>query len=435
MKVKGLRWWIIGLIVLVTVINYLDRNTLAIMWQSIVGDLGLIPKDLSPEEYSQKSKELYSYIYMFFMVAYGISQMLSGKLYDRIGTRKGFVVSVTLWAIADACTSFAKGLGSLGFFRTILGLGEAGPWPGATKSNAEWFPQKERAFAQGLFGVGASVGAILSPILIALLYAAFGWKLTFVVVGAIGLLWLVPWLIINKKGPKDHPWITDKEKTYILEGQPESKMTNDRALSWKELLKNKKSYSIILGRFFLDPIWWMFVAWLPIYLLDVYKFDIKSIGMTAWVPYVGAMVGGLTGGYYSGFMIKKGKSVDFARKSSFIIGGLIMLPSLIATAFVTNVYLAVSLMALILCGFQFVIGNIQTLASDFYSGKTVGAMAGLGGASATLGVIVTMLFVPYLTRGGNWLPFFILGAALVPLSIAAIYYFGGKIETQKIKDN
>ena len=431
MKVNGLRWWILSLIVLVTIINYLDRNTLAIMWQGIVGDLGLSPKNLSPEEYSQKSKELYSYIYMFFMVAYGISQMLSGKLYDKIGTRKGFVVSVTLWAIADACTSFARGLGSLGFFRVLLGLGEAGPWPGATKSNAEWFPQKERAFAQGLFGAGASIGAIFSPIIIALLYAAFGWKLTFVVVGALGLLWLVPWLIINKKGPKEHPWISDKEKKYILEGQPENALEHDRALSWKELLKNKKSYSIILGRFFLDPVWWMFVAWLPIYLLDVYKFDIKSIGMTAWFPYVGAMIGSILGGSYSGNMIKKGKSVNFARKSSFIISGIIMLPALVGTAFVSNVYLAVFLMAIILFGFQFAIGNLQTLASDFYSGKTVGAMAGLGGTAATLGVIITMLFVPYLTKGGHWLPFFILGAVLVPLSIGSIYFFGGKIEQQK----
>ncbi|MEI8086439.1 MAG: MFS transporter [Paludibacter sp.] len=431
MKIKGLRWWVLSLIVLVTVINYLDRNTLAIMWQGIVGDLNLIPKNLSPEEYSQKSKELYSYIYMFFMVAYGISQMLSGKLYDKIGTKKGFVVSVTLWAIADASTSFAKGLGSLGFFRTLLGLGEAGPWPGATKSNAEWFPQKERAFAQGLFGAGASIGAIFSPIIIALLYAAFGWKMTFIVVGGLGLLWIIPWLIINKKGPKEHPWITDDEKQYILEGQPETKLTNDHSLSWGELLKNKKSYSIIMGRFFLDPVWWMFVAWLPIYLLDVYKFDIKSIGMTAWFPYVGAMIGSIAGGSYSGKMIKKGKTVNFARKSSIIIAGIIMLPSLIATAFVSNVYIAIFLMAIILCGFQFAIGNIQTLASDYYSGKTVGAMAGLGGAAATLGVIITMLLVPYLTKGGNWLPFFLLGALLVPLSISSVYFFGGKIEIQK----
>jgi ACS family hexuronate transporter-like MFS transporter len=436
MKIKGLRWWIVGLIVLVTIINYLDRNTLAIMWQGIVHDLGLIPDNISPEEYSQRSKEIYSYIYMFFMVAYGISQMISGKMYDRIGTRAGFLVSVAIWAVADACTVFARGLFSLGFFRAMLGLGEAGPWPGAVKSNAEWFPQKERAFAQGLFNTGASVGAILSPIIIAVLYSAFGWKTTFVVIGSLGLLWLVPWLIINKKSPSSHPWITEEEKRYIIEGQPESKMTGpNKAMSWGQLLKNKKSYSIIMGRFFLDPVWWMFVAWLPIYLLDVYKFDIKSIGMTAWVPYVGAMIGSLAGGSYSGAMIKRGKSVNYARKSSLIIGGAIMLPALVATAFVSNAYLAVSLMALILCGFQFAMGNIQTLPSDFYCGKTVGSMAGLGGASATLGVIITMLFVPYLTAGGNWLPFFILGALLVPLAIVSVYFFGGKIESQDCCDN
>lgn len=430
MKIKGLRWWVISLIVLITIINYLDRNTLAIMWQGIVGDLGLIDPNLPDAEYSQKMKELYSYIYMFFMVAYGISQMLSGKLYDKIGTRKGFVASVAVWAVADACTSFARGIGSLCFFRSLLGLGEAGPWPGAVKSNAEWFPQKERAFAQGLFNAGASIGAILSPIIIAILYVSFGWKMTFVVIGILGLLWIVPWLILNKKGPKEHPWITDEERKYIAEGQPETKIVNDTPLSWGALLRNRKSYAVILGRFFLDPVWWMFVAWLPIYLLDVYGFNIKEIGMTAWVPYVGSMIGSLAGGWYSGFMIKRGSSVSFARKSAMVIGSIVMLPALIATAFAPDVYFAITMMTLILCGFQFAMGNIQTLASDLFTGKTVGSLAGLGGAAATLGTIISMIFIPYLTSGGNWLPFFILGAALVPLSLASIYIFGGKIESQ-----
>ena len=211
MKIKGLRWWVISLIVAITIINYLDRNTLSIMWQGIVESLGLIDKEgLTEAEYSTRSKELYAYINMFFMVAYGISQMLSGKLYDRIGTRKGFVASVLVWGISDACTSIATGVKSLCGFRAALGLGEAGPWPGATKSNAEWFPQKERAMAQGLFNAGASIGAILSPIIIALLYTMCGWKLTFIVVGSLGILWIIPWLIINKKGPKEHPWITDE---------------------------------------------------------------------------------------------------------------------------------------------------------------------------------------------------------------------------------
>lgn len=435
MKIKGLRWWIIGLIMIVTIINYLDRNTLAIMWQGIVGDLGLIDPDVSPEEYSRQSKQLYSYIYMFFMVAYGVSQMLSGKLYDKIGTRKGFAVSVGIWAIADACTSFARGLASLSFFRSMLGLGEAGPWPGSVKSNGEWFPQKERAFAQGLFNAGASIGAILSPIIIAVLYVAVGWKLTFVVIGGIGLLWLIPWLIINKKGPKEHPWITEEERKYILDGQPEVKVSNEKGLSWGQLLKNRKSYAIILGRFFLDPVWWMFVAWLPIYLFDVHHFDIKSIGMTAWVPYVGAMLGSLAGGWYSGSMLKRGRSVRFARKSATLIGAVIMLPALIATAFVSNVYTVIGLMTIILLGFQFAMSNIQTLASDMFTGKTVGSLAGLGGAAATLGVIISMIFIPSLTAGGNWVPFFLLGAILVPLCLISVYFFGGKIEQETQPNN
>ena len=432
MKVKGLRWWVISLIVLITIINYLDRNTLSIMWQGIVADLGLIDAEgLSKEEYAQKSKEMYSYIYMFFMVAYGVSQMLSGKLYDKIGTRIGFVISVSVWAIADACTAFARGIGSLCFFRSLLGLGEAGPWPGAVKSNAEWFPVKERAFAQGLFNAGASIGAIISPILIALLYTQFGWKMTFVVVGGLGLLWLIPWLIINKKGPKYHEWITEQERQYILSGQPETKVSDDKGLSWGELVKNKKSWAVIAGRFFLDPVWWMFVAWLPIYLQDVYGFDIKQIGFSAWIPYVGAMIGSLLGGWFSGHLIKKGNSVNKARKTAIVIGAAIMFPALIATAFVNDAYWAVCIMAVILMGFQFAMGNIQTLPSDLFSGKTVGSLAGLGGAAATLGVILSMIFIPGLTEGGNWLPFFILGAVLVPFSLASVFFFGGNMERTK----
>ncbi|MGN0188559.1 MAG: MFS transporter [Candidatus Cryptobacteroides sp.] len=431
MKIKGLRWWVISMIVAITIINYLDRNTLAIMWQGIVESLGLIDAEgLTDDEFKTKSKELYAYINMFFMVAYGISQMLSGKLYDKIGTRRGFVASVLVWGVADACTSLASGVKSLCGLRACLGLGEAGPWPGATKSNAEWFPQRERAMAQGLFNAGASVGAILSPIIIALLYTICGWKLTFVIIGSLGILWIIPWLIINKKGPKEHPWITDEEKEHIISGQPECKVDNDKALSWGQILANKKSYAVILGRFFLDPIWWMFVTWLPIYLFDVYGFDVKDIGMTAWVPYVGAAIGSLAGGWFSGYLIKKGKSVNFARKCAIVLGACLTLPALIVVAFTSNAYTAVVLMAVILCGYQFSMNNIQTLCSDLYTGKSVGSLAGLGGAAATVGTIISIFLVPFLTRGSNWLPFFIMGALLVPLSLGCIFLFGGKIEQQ-----
>lgn len=488
MKAKGIRWWIVGLIMLITIINYLDRGTLNYMWvanieyvltdspnanlgenqatrineqtyllvnskgrevrveaskvslkeknaqtlvinkEGIAYDLGLISAESSAEEAAKQAKDMLGTITIFFMIAYGISQLISGKMYDKIGTRKGFFVSVLLWGAADALTSLSRGVVSLTGFRMMLGLGEAGPWPGTTKSNAEWFPQKERAFAQGLFGAAASLGSIFAPIIILMLYISFGWKLTFVIVGGFGLLWLIPWLIINKKGPKEHPWITDKEKEYILSGQPEIKLTNDKGKGWGELLANKKNWSVILGRFFLDPIWWMFVTYLPLYLADVFKLNIKEVAFSAWVPYVGAMIGSIAGGWMSGFLIRKGKSVDYARKAAMLLGGVVIIPSIIAAVYSTTSLMAVCFMAFVLGGFQFVMTNIQTLPSDLHSGKSVGSLAGLGGASAVLGTILAILFAQYIT---SWLLLFSLLAALVPLSLISIFLTVGRIEQVK----
>ncbi len=492
MKIKGLRWVVLGLIVLITIINYLDRGTLNYMWitnskiqydlvsavsnehklpyavylsaenkyllleadgsarkvdkESVVDkskegsssiqyikksgialDLGLVDATAAPAEIAKQSKKILSYITMFFMVAYGISQLVSGKIYDKIGTRKGFTMSVIIWGLADMFTSFASGIGSLCGFRVLLGLGEAGPWPGVVKSNAEWFPVKERAFAQGLFGAGGSIGSILSPIIISMLYISFGWKSTFIVVGSLGLIWLIPWLILNKKTPDEHPWITDEERAHILEGREVKGVNNtttDKGKSWGELLGLKNSYAVILGRFFLDPVWWMFVTWLPIYLSEVFKLDIKQIAFSAWVPYVGAAIGAISGGWFSGYIIRKGKSANTARRISVVIGACITLPALIAAAFASSALSAVIIMAFILGGFQFSIVNIQTLASDFHSGKTVGSLAGLGGFAAVMGTVISMFLIPYITTNGNWFLFFVMGAIMVPLSVLSVLLFG-----------
>lgn len=488
MKVKGLRWWIIGLIMLITIINYLDRGTLNYMWvanieydlvetidsdaktnqakyfeaedeyllvtqrgeeirqkasrvsykndgeivvnrQGMAYELGIVDSEASPEDASKQAKDALRLITIFFMITYGLSQMFSGKMYDKIGTRKGFVVSVLLWGTADALTSMAQGKFSLTAFRMMLGLGEAGPWPGATKSNAEWFPQKERAFAQGLFGAAASIGSILAPIIILTLYISIGWKMTFVVVGCLGLLWLIPWLLINKKGPKEHNWITDEEREYILSGQPEANQdAEEKGKSWKELLSNKKNYSVILGRFFLDPIWWMFVTFLPMYLVEEFNLNIKELAFAAWIPYVGAMIGSVAGGWFSGHLIRKGATVNKARKTAMLLGGSIIIPSIIVSVLVPNAILAVILMAFVLGGFQFVMTNIQTLPSDLHGGKSVGSLAGLGGASAVLGVILAILFAGYIT---SWPLLFGLLALLVPLSLLSIFMTVGNIEQIK----
>lgn len=487
MKVKGLRWWIIGLIMLITIINYLDRGTLNYMWvanieyqlvdtvnadlnenqaqfmaqdntylllskrgekiiqkaemvnfkeegkivvnrQGIAYELGIVDKNATADEASKQAKEQLGIITIFFMIAYGFSQLFSGKLYDKIGTRRGFVASVLVWGLADALTSLSQGKVSLTGFRMMLGLGEAGPWPGATKSNAEWFPQKERAFAQGLFGAAASIGSILAPIVILSLYMSIGWKMTFVVVGVLGISWLIPWLIINKKGPKEHNWITDEEREYILGDQAASDAPVEVAKTWKELLSNRKNYSVILGRFFIDPIWWMFVTFLPMYLVEEFNLNIKELAFSAWVPYVGAMVGSIAGGWFSGYLIRKGATVDKARKTAMLIGGFIMVPAILTSVMVSDAVVAVILMAFVLGGFQFTMTNIQTLPSDLHGGKSVGSLAGLGGAAAVLGTILAILFAGQIS---SWPLLFGLLSALVPLSLLSVFLTVGKIE--KIK--
>lgn len=417
MKVKGLRWWIIGLIGLATVINYIDRSTLAMMWPSISEDLGMTKND-------------YAIILNVFMVAYALGQLFSGRLFDKVGTRIGYVIAIFVWGISSFMHAFARGILSFSFFRITLGLGEAGNWPGAVKSNAEWFPVKERAIAQGIFNSGASIGSVIAPPLIAVLWAAFGWQVTFMIVGSFGILWLIPWLIVNKKLPKDHPWITEKEKAYILEGQHDLDESGKviKGLSMKQILSHKESWAVLASRFFLEPIWWLFVGWMPLYLAEVYGFDVKQIGFFAWVPYVGAAVGSIAGGAFAGRLMAKGNSVDHSRKRTILIGGVIMFLGLLATIFFADSALKfVLIVAFVLFGFQFAISNVQTIPSDLFSGKSVGSLAGLGGMVGVFSVIIMNFLVPVISSY-SYIPIFVMIATFVPLGVAAIYILARKIK-------
>ena len=413
-----LRWIVVSLVAIATVINYIDRNALAIMWPAISEDLGMDLND-------------YALIVSFFMVGYAVGHSLFGKIFDMIGTRLGFVLAIVVWSISIMLHAATRSVLSLGLVRSMLGVSEAGNWPGATKSNAEWFPIKERALAQGIFNSGASVGAIVSAPVIALLYLQFGWQGTFIAVGLLGFLWLVPWLFVYKAPPERHPWLSDEEREYILSGQKTEKLSEEdseqAAPGWGEMLRYRQSWAVISSRFFLDPVWWLFVSWLPIYLADRFGFDIAQIGLFAWVPYVGAALGAIFGGWLAGKLIKTGWSVNAARKLTITLGGAIMMPMLIATAFASTPLTAVLLIAVILFGFQFAIGNIQTLPSDFFAGKSVGSLAGVGGTAAVVGVLITTWMVPAITQE-SYVPFFLLGAMLVPPAVASVWIFGGRIE-------
>lgn len=422
MKVKGLRWWIIGLIGLATVINYIDRSAINIMWPYIYKEFGIADAD---------SKNALAYITTFFMIAYALGQTLTGKMMDAIGTRLGMAVSIVGWSIAIALHSLAKGLGSFSFFRFLLGVSEAGNWPGATKSNAEWFPANERGIAQGIFGAGASLGSVVALPIIASLYAAFGWRVTFIGVSVLGLVWLIPWLIINKATPDKHTWITQQEQEHILSDKKSQTVIKDETVyTWKQLLNFNNTWSIITARFFIDPVWWLFVTWLPTFLKEHFHFDMKQVAAFAWFPYLCAGIGGLLGGFYASNKIKNGTVAVTARKQAVLIGSVLMLASLALTAFYLdtlkdNLNLALGLISTTLFGFQFLICNIQTLPSDYYSGKNVGTVSGMGGTAAVLGTLITTLSVPYLTKT-SYSAFFILGSVLVPLSWICLTFIKSK---------
>jgi MFS transporter, ACS family, hexuronate transporter len=424
LKTKNLRWIVVTLVAIATIINYIDRNALAVMWPGMSTDLGLDKAD-------------YANIVTLFMVGYAVGQSLFGKIFDMIGTRLGFVLSIVVWSAAIMLHAVVKSLGGLGAARFGLGIGEAGNWPGATKANAEWFPIKERALAQGIFNSGAALGAVISAPLIALLYIQFGWQATFVLAGALGFVWLLPWLLIYKAPPDRHPWLSAGEREYILSGQKADKAASQdeepAAPGLLEMLRHRQSWSVIASRFFLDPVWWLFVSWLPIYLADRFGFDIREIGLYAWVPYVGAAIGALFGGWLAGVLLKKGWTVNATRKLTITLGGGIMLPTLLATAVAATPLSAVLLMAVILFGFQVAIGNIQTLPSDFFAGKSVGSLAGVGGTAAIVGVIITTQLVPWITTD-SYVPFFVLGALLVPLAVLSVWGFGGEIKPVSAKN-
>lgn len=418
---KGkLRWAVVGLVALATVINYIDRGALGVLWPDIKAEFGFSNQD-------------YANIFTVFVLAYAFGQTIFGKLFDWLGTRIGFVLSIGVWSIATALHALGSSVFSFALFRGILGVAEAGNWPGAAKANAEWFPVKERAFAQGIFNSGAAIGGIVSPPLLALLAVFLGWKAIFIAIGLVGLLWLIPWLIVYKSKPSDHPWLSEEERDYILSGQL-IKTDSGKDVGYNpgtaEMLSRKQSWGAILSAMFIDPIWWLFVAWIPIYLIDTFGFNVKEIGLYAWVPYVGAMFGAWFGGLLAQNRLGSGWSVDKTRKMVITLGGAIMLPALFAMSVASTPVLAVLIMAVILFGFQTAIGNIQTLPSDLYSQKSVGSLAGFAGTAAKLAAAGLVWLVPRLTEN-SYMPAFIIGAALAVLAVASVWIFIPKIEPLK----
>ncbi|MCW5959335.1 MAG: MFS transporter [Pyrinomonadaceae bacterium] len=416
-KMSGLRWLIIGLVFFITVINYVDRMTISVLAPVITEDLGL-------------SNTEFGAISVWFLIAYTVSQGVSGKIFDRFGTKFGFLISVVVWSVAAMLHAFATGLTSLAIFRFLLGVGEAGNFPGAAKVAAEWFPQKDRAFAQGIFNSGVALGSIVAPPLIVWLQLMYGWKVTFIATGALGFIWLGFWMLFYFPR-KEHKWLTESENEYIESGEVQEASTA-KSISYTDLLKYKETWSIVLARFLVDPVWWLYIVWLPKYLFDARGFDLKQIGMFAWFPFVAAGVGSLFGGYLARLLIGKGWSVSKARKVIIGLSSLLM-PAGIVAAYTDDSMVALAMISLVLFGFQVWINNVQTLPSDFFPSSSVGSVAGLGGVGAGIGAGIFIYSTGWVVDAYSYTPILVAAGLLAPLGTIVLFALAGDIKKVTLK--
>jgi len=427
-KVQGLRWWVIGLIALAAVINYIDRQAFSVLWEAGIGE------DLYPDLDAQGRKKIYGKIGTYFIFAYALGQLFFGRIFDKLGTRMGFVLSIGFWSLATGLHALVRGALGFTFVRLLLGFSEAGNWPGAAKGNAEWFPTDERAVAQGIFNFGASFGAMISIPVIGLMAQNMHWQVVFLIIALLGFLWIIPWMLYAKSPPKQHPWISDQEKEYILSGQEnESKEGNleEESMGIGEILGFKQSWGVIIASAAIDPIWWIFVIWIPNYLVNVFNMDIAGITTLGWVPFLGAMIGAWFGGLIAKAFFNKGWGVNKVRKATIALGCAIMLPALLALSAPGSALTAVIIMAIILFGFQTAIGNIQTLPSDLFNGKSVGTLAGLAGMSAKLAAAGLTWYIADELPVDKYSFVFLIGAALVLLVIGAVWLLIPKIQPLK----
>jgi len=432
MKIKGLRWWVVGLVALAAVINYIDRQAFSVLWEAGIAE------ELYPDLDQAGRKKVYGRIGVYFIIAYALGQALFGRIFDKLGTRIGFALSIGFWSLATGLHALVKGFAGFTFVRVLLGLSEAGNWPGAAKANAEWFPTNERAVAQGIFNFGASFGAMISIPIIGLLAQNLHWQVVFLIISLIGFLWLIPWFIYVKTTPKKHPWITDKEKDLIVSGQENEAISDNdqedqKSLSYGKILGAKQSWGVIIASAAIDPIWWIFVIWIPNYLVNVFDMDIAGITKFGWVPFLGAMIGAWFGGLIAKAFFKKGWSVNKVRKMTIGLGCVIMLPALLSLSNPGSPVIAVIIMAVILFGFQTAIGNIQTLPSDLYSGKSVGTLSGLAGMSAKFAAAALTWYIGEKLPVDKYSLVFFIGAALVGIVIFSVWVLIPKIQPIKVK--
>ena len=452
-RVGNFRWAICSLLFFAATINYIDRQVIGILKPTLTEQFGWSELD-------------YSWIVFAFQTAYAIGLLFVGKLMDRIGTKIGFALAIVVWSIAAMAHAWAPEIGTVfapvvapivaavvsafnavssvfgaapwtftlsasvaGFMvvRFLLGIGEAGNFPASIKTVAEWFPKKERAFATGIFNAGTNVGALATPLAVPLIVIAWGWYEAFIFTGIIGFIWLGFWLLIYKR-PEEHKRLSQTELEYIQSDPVEP----TASVPWRRLFPHRQTWAFGIGKFLTDPIWWVYLFWLPDFLKKQHGLDLKTFGIPLAIIYIIADVGSVGGGYISGALIKRGWSINKSRKTAMLICALAVVPIIFASI-TSNLWVAVVLIGIAAAAHQGWSANIFTISSDMFPKQAVGSVVGIGGMMGAVGGMIISPLVGYiLDRTGSYVPIFIIAASAYLVALLVIHLLAPKLEPANI---
>jgi MFS transporter, ACS family, hexuronate transporter len=433
-RVGRFRWTICGLLFLAATINYVDRQVIGILKPTLQAEFGWSEID-------------YGDIVFAFQLAYAIGFLFAGRIMDRLGTKKGFSLALIIWSLAAMATAeatrFGPGvafvLGGFGlaysssvagfmFVRFLLGLGESGNFPAAIKTVAEWFPRRERAFATGLFNAGTNVGAVITPMAVPVITAAFGWYWAFVITGFLGFGWLVFWWALYDR-PERHPRVGAAELALIRSDPPESAVR----VPWASLIGYRQTWAFAVAKFMTDPIWWLYLFWMPDFFSRNYGLSLLQLGPPLIIIYLVADVGSIGGGWLSSTLIHRGWSVNAARKTAMLICAIAVVPIVFA-ANVQSMWGAVALLSLATAAHQGWSANAFTLASDMFPRQAVGSVVGLGGFAGAVGGMMIAKLTGYLLEvTGTYVTVFMMAACAYLTALVLVHLLSPKLEPVRLE--
>jgi MFS transporter, ACS family, hexuronate transporter len=414
-RASRFRWVICGLLFAAMVFNYIDRQTLGLLKPNLEKELGW-------------SETAYADMMFWFQATYAVSYLLFGRLVDRIGAKWGFALAFTIWTVSHMLHAGARTVAQFTIARMALGVGEGGAFPACTKTVAEWFPKKERALANGLFNAGTNIGAITTPLIVPLIVLNLGWQWAFIITGAVSLIWLPVWFLVYRR-PAEHPRVNAAELAVINQDPPDVA----EKIGWARLLKVKETWAFALGKFLIDPIWWMFLFWLPDFLAKRHGLDLKSFGPPLAIIYLLSDIGSVAGGWGSSALMRRGWSVNAARKTVMLVCAVAVIPVGFA-AFADNLWLAVGIIGLATAAHQGFSANLYTLPSDVFPRAAVGSVVGIGGMIGAFGGMAMAKYAGFvLEKIGSYTPIFIVAASAYLVALLVVHLITPKMEAARVR--